>query len=58
MNNFAKLAKWFGYIVSAYMYGAFDYVFLLCPTHVFKVNHLFQARNSLTFRQLQNVDSL
>ena len=30
LNHLAKLAKWLSYVVSTYLLGAFDCVFLLC----------------------------
>ena len=45
LNHLAKLAKWLSCVVSTYLYGAFDCMFLSCT-------RLFQARSSLTFRQL------
>ena len=30
LNHLAELAKWFSYVVSTYLYGAFDSIFLSC----------------------------
>ena len=34
LDHLAKLAKWLGYVVSTYLYGAFDGMLLLCHMQV------------------------
>ena len=34
LKHLAKLTKWFSWVVSTYMYGAFDCIFLLCHVRV------------------------
>ena len=34
LNHFAKLAKWLSCVLSTYLYGAFDCMFLSCHVHV------------------------
>ena len=34
VNHFAKLTKWFTWVVSAYLYGAFAWMFLSCHVRV------------------------
>ena len=34
LNHLAKLAKWLSCVVSTYLYGAFDYMFLSCHVRV------------------------
>ena len=34
LNHLAKLAKWFSCVVSIYLYGAFDYMFLSCHIYI------------------------
>ena len=55
LNYLAKLAKWWSCVVSTFLYGAFD---CMLSCHICKISHLFWARSSLTFRQLQSVYSL
>ena len=38
LNHLAKLAKWWSCVVSTYLYGAFDCMFLSCHIRVFRVN--------------------
>ena len=62
LNHLAKLAKWFSCVVSTYLYGAFDLMFLSCHICISKqiylvILPLFPAMSSLTFRQLYSVDS-
>ena len=38
LNHLAKLAKWWSCVVSTYLYGAFDCMFLSCHVRVFTVN--------------------
>ena len=99
LNLLAKMAKWLNYVVSTYLYGAFDCMLLSCHVCVseskkysqmhhtdkysqhssiksvrlwtrwlwvqipllwlkLQISRLFRARSFLTFRQIQNVDSL
>ena len=53
LNHLAKLAKWLSCVVSTYMYGAFDCMFLICHVRVSEwiQNLMLRARSSLTFRQ-------
>ena len=61
-NHLAKLAKWLSWVVSTYLYGVFDCMLLSCHVRVSErnpqISRLFRAWSSLTFRQLQSVDSL
>ena len=43
LNHLAKLAKWLNCVVSSYLYGAFDCMFLSC--HV--ANYMFQSEYTL-----------
>ena len=64
LNHLAKLAKWLSCVVSTYLYGAFDCMFLSCHEHVSEWIHTVylpechgtpcskQARN-LKFKWLQ-----
>ena len=61
LNHLAKLAKLLICIVSTYLYSAFGCMFLSCHVRIslkLQISQLFRARSSLTFRQLQIVDSL
>ena len=61
LNHLAKLAKWLSCVLSTYLYGAFDCMFLSCHVRVFRVNpHSIVAwisRNSLLYNFL-NVKKL
>ena len=35
LNHLAKLAKWLSYVLSTYLYGAFDCIFLRCHLTVY-----------------------
>ena len=34
LNHLAKLAKWLSFVVSTYLYGAFDFMLLSCHIQV------------------------
>ena len=34
LNHLAKMTKWLSYVVSNYLYGVFDSIFVLCHIHV------------------------
>ena len=38
LNHLAKLTKWLSCVLSTYLYGAFDCMFLSCHVRVFRVN--------------------
>ena len=64
LNHLAKLIKWLSCVVSTYLYGIYIYELSGCGfesgcSHFkLQISRLFQARNSLTFRQMWSVDSL
>ena len=50
LNYFVKLVKWLSCVLSTYLYGAFDCMFLSCHVHVWEWIHTIVAwmsRNSL-----------
>ena len=60
LNCLATLAKLLSCVLSTYVYGASPYLSVWCiplPSLKFQIWRLFQARSSLTFRQLLSVDS-
>ena len=42
LNHLAKLAKWLSFVVSTYLYGAFDWMFLSCHVRVSAWIHTLQ----------------
>ena len=42
LNHLAKLAKWLSYVLSTYLYGAFDCMFLSCHVRVWEWIHTLQ----------------
>ena len=42
LNHLAKLAKWLRFVVSTYLYGAFDSMFLSCHVRVWEWIHTIQ----------------
>ena len=45
LNHLAKLAKWLSCVVSTYMYGAFDCMFLSCHVHALNESTLYRCLN-------------
>ena len=42
LNHLAKMAKWLSYVVSSYLHGAFDCMFLSCHVCVLEWTHTLQ----------------
>ena len=60
LNHLVKLAKWLSCVVSTYLYGAFDCMFLSCNVRVSeRINALYSAECPRTpcLKQAQNLKS-
>ena len=59
LNHLAKLAQWLSCVVSTYMYGAFDYLFLSCHVRVSDWMHtlwLPECLGTLCSKQARNLN--
>ena len=58
LNHFAKLAKWLSCLLTTYLYGALDYVFLSCHERVSGWIYRYLNVKELLYWNKHNISSL